>query len=259
MEGFVYITTNLVNGKQYIGSHNGKKSDYMGSGYLIMKALKKYGPDNFKREILVETSSIKKARNLEGEYIRKHNTIQPNGYNISPTGGLGDYGCHSESTKIKIGNSNKGKKRSKKTKELMSKKAIGRKNNQKYLLDEEKNVILYMHLMYDVGISKIAERLNISRGRIHRFLLEKNFYKGRIYPEYTKNKLSNERSGTKRSKEINKKISESLKGSIPWNKLSQEKEIIIKNLIKSGYSAKYIANEADIGVGIVYRIKNKTK
>jgi hypothetical protein len=50
---FVYLTTNLLNGKQYVGSHEGYENDsYLGSGTYISRAVKKYGKENFKREIL---------------------------------------------------------------------------------------------------------------------------------------------------------------------------------------------------------------
>ena len=176
MKNFVYITTNLINGKQYVGSHNGQKEGYMGSGVLILKAIKKYGPKNFRREILEENLSIEESRLNEEKYIKKYNTLQPNGYNISPTGGLGIYGCHSENTKRKIGNSNRGKKRSVKTRQLMAKKAIGRKNNQKYFSEDEKHVIVHMHLMFNQPITKIARKLNVHKDRIKRFLENNNHY-----------------------------------------------------------------------------------
>lgn len=50
--GYVYRWTNLINGKQYIGSHNGKNPDYITNGSLILRAMAKYGIENFERDIL---------------------------------------------------------------------------------------------------------------------------------------------------------------------------------------------------------------
>jgi hypothetical protein len=36
----IYCTTNKINGKKYIGSHNGNKSSYLGSGVNLTKAIK---------------------------------------------------------------------------------------------------------------------------------------------------------------------------------------------------------------------------
>jgi hypothetical protein len=52
----VYCTTNLINGKKYIGSHKNNKDSYLGSGVYITKAIKKYGKENFARETLWEGS-----------------------------------------------------------------------------------------------------------------------------------------------------------------------------------------------------------
>ena len=56
MYGFVYITTNHVNGKQYIGQRKydkqGKWKEYLGSGVVLSKAIKKYGLENFSKEII---------------------------------------------------------------------------------------------------------------------------------------------------------------------------------------------------------------
>jgi hypothetical protein len=110
---YVYKTTNLVNGKEYIGEHStdNLNDSYIGSGLLLKTAIKKYGKQNFKKEILEHFVSKEEAFNIQKNYIDKFNTLQPYGYNISPTGGMHVMGCihHSEETRKKMSASIKGK------------------------------------------------------------------------------------------------------------------------------------------------------
>ena len=77
----IYQTTNLINAKQYIGYHYGKLNDsYLGSGVIMVLAIKKYGKKNFHKDILYVGDD---AISLEDNFIQ---TIQP-AYNIAEGGG----------------------------------------------------------------------------------------------------------------------------------------------------------------------------
>lgn len=83
----IYKTTNLINGKIYIGQTKNKYK-YIGSGNIIKKAIKKYGFNNFKFEIIIEGDFNKELTDhLEKHYIRLYNSTNNKiGYNISEGG-----------------------------------------------------------------------------------------------------------------------------------------------------------------------------
>ena len=45
--GIIYLTTNTINGKIYVGQTYSTKSTYMGSGVFIKKAIKKIWKTKF--------------------------------------------------------------------------------------------------------------------------------------------------------------------------------------------------------------------
>ena len=84
MIGFIYMTTCLVNGKIYIGRHEGGVDNYLGSGTIFKKALKKYGKENFKREILRYCNTLHELEIWEHVFIKKyHSQDERIGYNIA--------------------------------------------------------------------------------------------------------------------------------------------------------------------------------
>lgn len=90
MYGFIYITTNHINEKQYIGQKkygvNGWET-YLGSGIALNNAIKKYGKENFTREIIDEADSPEKLNEKEIYWIKYYNaTKSKNFYNIASGG-----------------------------------------------------------------------------------------------------------------------------------------------------------------------------
>lgn len=86
----VYKTTNLLNGKIYIGSHKTKDLDdnYLGSGKYLKRAIKKYGLQNFRKEILYVFESSEEMFSKERELV----VIGPETYNLKEGGSGGfDY------------------------------------------------------------------------------------------------------------------------------------------------------------------------
>ena len=61
----IYKTTNLINGKFYIGQDSKNDPLYLGSGKLLHKAIKKYGIGNFRKDILEHCVSKRELNERE--------------------------------------------------------------------------------------------------------------------------------------------------------------------------------------------------
>ena len=104
---YIYKTSNLINNTEYVGQHVGDINDtYIGSGLLLIRAIKKYGKENFQKEIIEQCKDIEELNEKEIFYIEKYDTLYPNGYNLRKGG---NNSLLSESTKKKISESRKGK------------------------------------------------------------------------------------------------------------------------------------------------------
>jgi group I intron endonuclease len=82
----IYKTTNLINGKSYVGQQSTDIKTYLGSGKILEFAIKKYGVENFKKEIIEECLTREELNKREIYWIKK---LNPD-YNLHP-GGYGGY------------------------------------------------------------------------------------------------------------------------------------------------------------------------
>ena len=96
IEGHIYLITNILNGKRYIGQTIGRVeqrwSQHLcnakrGHSYPLYNAINKYGRDNFEVTILAKAYSIQVLNLLESVLIKKMGTMAPNGYNARTGGG----------------------------------------------------------------------------------------------------------------------------------------------------------------------------
>ena len=139
--GFIYITTNLINNKKYIGkciySRQNNWRTYLGSGIYLKRSIEKYGKVNFKREILKEAFNEEELNVLEEEAIKEYDAVNSSEfYNLKETSIGGDcFTTHPNKERIRKmrvkqmsgkGNHQYGKKKSRKMIESV-KKANSRK------------------------------------------------------------------------------------------------------------------------------------
>jgi len=90
--GVVYLTTNKINGKKYIGVDTINNKNYYGSGKSIKLALKKYGKNNFIKEIIEESDNEKYLFEREKYWIEYFNAVESKEFYNMSDGGRGGAG-----------------------------------------------------------------------------------------------------------------------------------------------------------------------
>ena len=129
MYGYVYLTTNVITNKKYIGQHSSSTftEDYKGSGRYLCNAINKYGKENFKVELLEWCDTQEELNEREIYWINKYNAVESNEfYNLAKGGeGIKKGSKLSKETRKRISNGHKGLKFSKEHKQNISKALSG--------------------------------------------------------------------------------------------------------------------------------------
>lgn len=93
MYGFVYVTTNHINGKKYIGQKqydkNNKWKTYLGSGIYLKRAIDKYGVENFSKEIIENCETKTSLDEREKYWIEYYNAVESDDFYNIASGGEG--------------------------------------------------------------------------------------------------------------------------------------------------------------------------
>jgi group I intron endonuclease len=183
--GYIYKIVNNITGKMYIGETVEKDPEERWRGHqnafrkgrgcpALRDAIQKYGIENFRFEVMV--ICFDEARfEMEREYIKRYNTLVPNGYNILE-GGVGGAGF-------------KGKRHSEEVRRLISEHSKRNAQNPEYIKRCSERATEQMRKVKELGIEhgkKVKEsekyRKALEEGRVGGA--------GRIPTEETKKKTS---------------------------------------------------------------------
>lgn len=161
----VYVHTNKINDKKYVGQtcREPKERWRNGFGYSesghFFNAIKKYGWDNFKHDIIKNELTKEEADKLEEYYINKFDTLNSNsGYNLRHGGSRGR---HSKQTLEKLSNAHMGIKRTKESIEKGKENIIKARGVPVFQYDADGNLMK----KWDY-IAKAAQELGIQDSSI---------------------------------------------------------------------------------------------
>jgi len=145
MYHIVYLTTNKVNNKIYVGVHStyNLNDGYIGSGKILLKAIKKHRKENFTRTILHFAYDKAHAYTIESQIVDVWFVKRKDTYNtfLGGVGGIGFTGQDNFASKTKMSEvkrKEKGQKSFKSRKENGNQKLGQDHNFSKTKMGEEK-------------------------------------------------------------------------------------------------------------------------
>lgn len=217
---YIYRITNKVNGKTYIGQHKYKdlNDNYKGSGKLLWGAYRKYGFENFEKEILYSRIQYKETvDDMERFAIAKERAIGKAEYNIADGGQGGNLvkgktpwnkgTKFSEEHKRRISEALKGRHPSEETRRKMSEAQKG-----KHISEEQRK----KHSEALRG-KKRGTRSEVWKMHLSESLKGRTAWnKGKHWPEETRRKISESKKGKRISGEHKRKHWKLVDGKRVW-------------------------------------------
>lgn len=199
---FVYLITNKINGKRYVGQHAGpdlevywRRTIYFAlNGYqgkrLLYRAIRKYGESNFEMLSLVQVNTKEEMDRYEIGLISHLDLCNPEkGYNLTAGGG-GSFGFRpDDETRAKMSKSRTGLKMPESHRRKLSERSKGNKYSLgKKMTEDNFNKLMAVH----IG----AKRSDEARHRMS------EAHKGKKLSEETKQKMR-EAQKLRRERETN--------------------------------------------------------
>lgn len=263
--GYIYETTNLKNGKKYIGLTNRESFDktYLGSGKLIRLAIKKYGFSNFHVQPLEYHYNKDDLIEAEKRVIKERNAnISPNYYNIAEGGkwgnifeGMSDKEYKEVGKKISEKRKDYFNNNPEKREEYSNRMKEMRKNNplsDEVIAKRNKSIAKWREANPDKVKERALKGLETKKanGTTNIWKDKKHPWLGKEHTEKTKRKISNSLKGQKRVTPCSimyrdseilcfsnvKDLRNFLKDELKWKKKYYMK--ISENNIVFGYSIK---------------------
>lgn len=214
---YIYKTSNKINGKIYVGQHQFasllKDDVYLGSGKLIKLAIKKYGKENFSKEIITIAMSPSEADVLEKYYIEKYDATNPKiGYNLM-LGGQSSRGSFTKETLERMSLAKRGKPSPKRGCHLSE-------ETRKRISEAQKDKTKKGHPWTTEMREKLEGRKRSAEARKRMSDSHKGkdpwnkgkHIQGHKHSEESKKKIAESQKGKHPSEETLKKLSESHKG-----------------------------------------------
>lgn len=197
---YIYLTTNLINQKIYIGKccKNWNNSlTYLGSGVYLNCAIKCYGKENFKKELICYCKDKHELNKMEIFFIDYYDSTNPLiGYNLTNGGDGGDlYFWIKENDQ-------------KRYKEMMEKLSKRTKNRKQSLEHIEKRIIKNTGKKRTKEQRKIMSIAQLNKPPMTEETKNKIGLKntGKKRTEETKEKMRQKRIGTRASEETKEKM-----------------------------------------------------